>query len=53
MGMTSIPCAPSSLSLSITVQNSFSLSTECTELQPFTANGMTVGLFMPGMIEMI
>src|SRR5215207_1802455 len=48
IGMIKMPCAPLAFRFSITFQKSFSLITECTELQPFSASGKIVGLFIPG-----
>ena len=48
MGVTSIPCAPSSLSFPIISQNRFWSSTVCTEHQSLSASGIIVGLFRPG-----
>ncbi len=53
IGTTSMPCAPAALSCSILSQNSSSFSTLCTLLQPLSASGSTVGLFIPGSREMI
>ena len=48
IGLTRMPCAPSSFSLPIISQKHFSSSTVCIEHQSLSANGITVGLFMPG-----
>ena len=53
MGTTRIPCAPAAFNFSMISQNSFSFTTLCTLLQPGSASGSTVGLFMPGSREMI
>src|SRR4030095_8910276 len=53
IGTTNIPCAPADCSCSIFSQNSSSLNTLCTLLQPDSASGNTVGLFIPGNSEMI
>ena len=53
IGTTRIPCAPAAFSCSMIFQKSFSLSTLCTLLQPSSANGNTVGLFIPGNKSMI
>src|SRR5439155_24919002 len=53
IGTTKIPCAPAAFSCSIFSQNSCSLSTLCTLLQPPCASGNTVGLFIPVSREII
>ena len=53
IGITSMPCAPAAFSCSILSQNVSSSSTLCTLLQPLSANGKTVGLFIPGNSEII
>src|SRR6185312_5058924 len=53
IGITSIPCAPLALSFSITSQNSSSTTTECILLQPLSASGNMVGLFIPGIRDTI
>src|SRR5690606_29018344 len=53
IGHTKIPSAPLALSSSITSQNVSLLITVCTELHPSSANGKTVGLFIPGKILII
>src|SRR5260370_5270224 len=53
IGTTRIPCAPAPFNRSIMSQKSFSLNTLCTLLQPASASGSTVGLFIPGSSAMI
>lgn len=53
MGIINIPCAPFVFNSSITFQKSASLITEWTELQPGSANGRIVGLFIPGSMPQI
>ena len=48
IGIISMPCAPFAFNFSMTFQKSLSLITECTELQPGSARGRIVGLFIPG-----
>ncbi len=48
-----MPCAPASRNCSMMFQKSFSFNTMRTLLQPGSANGNTVGLFMPGRSEIM
>src|SRR5688572_30666553 len=48
IGITNIPSAPAALNCLIFSQNSSSFNTLCTELQPDSASGKTVGLRIPG-----
>ena len=48
-----MPSAPNAFNLPIISQKHFSSSTVCTEHQPSCANGITVGLFIPGSTAMI
>ena len=53
MGNTKIPSAPNAFSFPMISQKRFSSSTVCTELHPSCANGITVGLFIPGSTSII
>ena len=48
IGVTSMPCAPSSFNLPIISQKRFSSSTVWIEHHSSSARGIIVGLFMPG-----